>query len=1023
MQSKYTKFGYSFSGAFSKVEELYTNIGLPYFQSKKSPRKILFVLDFVPQEDLRSGKLLSGQTGDILENLLIVARDVFLKDQYQEFSWLACSFNAFKTLGKPKEFQDQARIAFAERVKALIVHYKPDVVVSFGAQPTRALIPEKIALSNNKLGNWYGVPIKTEITAEKGTHSCLIVPTISLNTISQGDSTEASMMGYMARNLANAMSAKHRYAVDSKAINKHQSILIDTVKKFDSMLDMIAEQPRVAIDTETTSLAKVANRLLTIQFAKCLKYGYLVPIYHKDTPFVASELKYITKRLKKFFEGKNKNDYHIYANAQFDLNVIRTNVGADFMANDVWDIFAGEFGNDENMKFMSTVTGDYYYSVGNISTQYGFEGYLTATFSKGDRKNIATHDLDEALIRYTTLDVVLPFAVCDKQIERANDLGHTQYQNLIRHQFSDMIHGFSRMETTGSGLDIEYLFHLRTPDSPIEKVVKEMTDKLLDSAAVKKTNKLLLKMSGDNTKVGAWAQGAVTQKFSLRKDEHKKILFFNVLELPALSFGKSINGKPGSPNLDKKFQDHYKAVPEVKMYNQLGKAKKLKNAYVNNFLKLLASDIDFKTDYRIRPDYNYLVVITGRTSAANPNLQQIPARGDLAKHIKRLFVARPGYLYIKVDYRVHEVRGWGLIAFDRALAAVFQSAKDLTLAYKLHPTPELAKRLKYEADVHIVNAMYFFSKTLQQFIDDPDMMKDLRNAVKAVIFGLIYQMSIKSLAKNLGKDLAFTKALVKNFTKRFPRGMGWIEICKKFARENLYYENPIGFRRHLWAYMLPQSMSQAQKIHAQMDRQAVNSPIQGMGAQFMAIGSRQLDKMIRKLKKQKKRVLDFFINNSVHDSLECEVAYKDFILGLDYVERALTDKVKAEVFKRNGFELVVDLEIDFEIGAALSQVDKWDFSVESLEKVVKQSLIFQRDELKHKVEVDETMKLIFKQKDDMPSWMTKQIKNLKYKFEYQMTPDEREAKARKEIKAAAKAKAEKAAKAEADAAAAAKKQK
>lgn len=989
MKCKYTKFGYTFEGNFAKVEETYVNIGLPYYTSpRKDARKILFVLDFVPSEDLRTGRLLSGQTGDILENILIVAKDVFLKDSYQEFSWCAASFNAFKTLGKPKEFQDQARLVFAERVKALILHYKPDVVVTFGQQPSRALLPEKMTLSNNKVGNWYGVPIPTVITGGKNAkHKCLIVPTISLNTISQGDSTEAAMLGYMARNLANAVGAKHLHAVDSKEIDSHVSVLIDSVKKFDSLLDMLYDQPVVAVDTETQDLSKVVNRLLTLQFAKCLKYGYLIPIYHKDTPFVPTELKHIKKKLCRYFEGRNKNDYHVYANAQFDLNVLRTNLDATFMANDVWDIFAGEFGNDENLKFLSTVTGDYYYSVGNLSTQFGYEGYLTAKFSKGDRKNISTHDLDEDLIRYTTLDVVFPLAMHYKQIERAASIGHTAYPTLIRHQFSDMIHGFSTMETTGSGLDIDYLFHLRTPDSPIEAVVKEMTSKLMDSPAVKATNKLLLKMDGASTKNGGWASGNVTQKFSLRTDEHKKLLFFTVLELPALSFGKSIKGKPGSPKLDKHFQEHYKAVPEVKMYNSLGKAKKLKNAYVNNFLKLLATDADFKSDYRIRPNYNYLVVITGRTSASDPNLQQIPSRGDLSKYIKRLFVARPGCLYIKVDYRVHEVRGWGLIAYDRALSAVFQAAKDLTDAYKLRPSKELADRLKYEADVHIVNAMYFFSKTVDMFIKDPVMMKELRNAVKGVIFGLIYQMSVKSLAANLGKDLGFTKNLVKNFVKRFPAGMGWIEKCKAFARENLYYENPLGFRRHLWAYMLPDTVQHANKVHAQMDRQAVNSPIQGMGAQFMAIGSRQLAKMIQRLWKKSKRRLGLYINNSVHDSLENEAEYKDFLLSLDYVERALTDKVRDEVARRNGFELTVDLEIDFELGAALSQVDKWDFSVASLEQLVKSSLEFQRDELKHDVDVDHTMRLIFSQRQDMSGWMRKQIKNLSYKFEYESTPE------------------------------------
>lgn len=974
---KYTTFDYKFGGSFEDVADSYGYVKLPH-RTEANTKKILFVLDFVPSEDLKSGRLLSGETGDILENLMIVAKDVFLKESYQPFSWLAVTFNAFRTLGKSKQFQDQAREAFAERVKTLILKYKPEVVVTFGAQPMRALIPKRVELSRGRLANWYGVPIKTTIRTDKGEHKCRVVPTLSLNPLTTGDPSFPPLMGYIARNLANAINGKLMYAIDVDAIAQHKSVLIDTTKKFDKMLDMLAEQEVVCIDTEDDSLAKVTNRVLTVQFAKCLNYGYVVPYLHKDTPFDGQELNYIQRRLCEFFEGNNKNKYHVYANAQFDLNVMRTAFKTSFMANNVWDIFAGEYGLDENMKFLMAATGDYYYSLGNLSTQYGFDGYLKAAFGKEDRKNIAKTDLNDDLVKYMTLDVVVPLAIHWQQQRRALQDNHGKYNSLVSEQFSDLIHGFSRMETIGSGLDVNYLFHLRSPQSPIENVIDKMTTELLSTPAVKEANKLLLKKEGIPEKVGGWAAAAApTQKFSLRTDAHKKLLFFQVLGLEPISYGKGKDGEQGKGKLDKNFQAHYKNIPEVKMYTELGKAKKLKNAYVNNFLKLLASDDDFRSDYRIRPNYNYLGVVTGRTSASDPNLQQVPARSELGKHIKRLFVARPGYLYIKVDYRVHEVRGWGLIAFDKALAAVFQAAKDLRDAYRLHPTAELAKRLKLEADIHIINAAYFFTVAIEK-VD-----KELRNAVKQVIFGLIYQMSMKSMSKQLNKELEFTKKLVKDFNKRFPKGMKWIESCKKFAKEHLYYENPLGFRRRLWGYVLPESCQHGNRVHAEMDRKAVNSPIQGMCAQFMAIGSRQLDVMMNELKKTKNRVLKLFIDNSVHDSLETECAYEDFILGLDYVEQALTTKVREEVKRRHNFEFVVDLEIDFELGAALSQVQGWDFSVPELERIVKDSLIFQRDELKYKVNVDKTMEKIFSQKDDMPKWMRKQIKNLGYKFEYE----------------------------------------
>jgi DNA polymerase I-like protein with 3'-5' exonuclease and polymerase domains len=969
---KYSAFEYKFPGSFASVEDSYTYVKLPYVN--KGGKKVLLVLDYVPKEDLHSGRLLSGQTGDLLNNLLAIVKDVYLKDDYPDFSWLACSFNAFRTVGKPKNFQDQAQDVFADRVRKLILKYQPDTVVTFGPGPIRAFIPDSLTLSAGKIMHWYGVPIDTKIELGSRTHNCTIVPSISLNSIVTGDASGASLIGYVARNIANAIQGSIRYKVPVKQLDDHKPVLIDTVSKFDKMLDMLREQEHIAVDTETKNLKRVTNTLLTIQFAKCHKFGYFVPIYHKDTPFVAKELHHIVDRLKDYFEGDNQNEYHIYANANFDLNVLRAELKARFLANNVWDIFAGQYAEDESLKFLQTVTGDYYYSLGNLSTQFGYNGYLTASFGKADRKNISTHDLDDNLIRYGTLDVVVPFAIHTLQRKRAVDEGHTTYNTLVSRQLSDTLHSFSKMESTGSMVDVKYLFHLKTPQSPIEAVIKKMDLSLMNTAAVKKANKLLLKSEGVPEKVGGWATTS-TSVFSFRKDDHKRVLFFDVLGLEPVTFGKSINGKPGRGKLDKVFQTTYAEVPEVKMYTELGKAKKLKTAYVNNFLKLLSTDEDFRSDHRVRPTYNYLIVVTGRTSAKDPNLQQVPARSELGKNIKRLFIARAGTLYIKVDYRVHEVRGWGLIAKDQDLAGVFAAAKALRDEYRLHPTPELAKRLKLEADVHIINAAYFFTVLIEK-VD-----KVLRNAVKGVIFGLIYQMSLKSLALTLNKPLDFTKKLVKDFTKRFPRGMKWIEKCKIFARENLYYENPNGFRRHLWGYALPLSCPTGKRIHAEMDRRAVNSPIQGMCAQFMSIGTRQLDIMANEIRVKEDRDVGIEICNSVHDSLENLSPYATLLENLHLVEQALTTRVRTEMYDRYGFQFVVDLEIDFEIGSTLSNCSSWDFSLIELERLVYESIKFQRDELGHKVDVDAAMREVFIDGwTHAPKWIKKQAKNTGFKL-------------------------------------------
>ena len=966
----YTSFDYKFSNTFRDVTDSYNDIKLPYVTSNKSDRKILYVLDYVPTEDLKSRKLLTGVTGDVLGALDGVAKSVFLRKlDVDHFSWLACSFNAFKTAGRSKEFQQAARVEFVNRINYIISKYKPDTVIILGDQATKYLIPEQVALSGGSCAPWHGTPVESTIEYKGVSHTFNYVPNLSLNPIVTGNSAAAAMMGYQARRLATGIYGSNPYAVDAERVAAHRSVYIDTIPKFNKLMDMLAVQPILAVDTETANLSKVTNTLLTIQFSKCVDFGYFLPVYHKDTPFTSSELVFIRNRLRAYFQGANKNKYHIYANGLFDLNVLRTALGCRFMANSLWDVFAGEYAADENNKFLDGVTGDYYYSLGNLAVQYGFTGYLTAEFGKKHRGSIATTALTQPLIRYGTLDTVVPFAIHEQQIRRAENIGHVKYKSLVMEQCSDLIHGFSKMSTTGSKLDVDYLFSLAVPNSPIEQVIQEMEQGLLNTPAAKKANEILSKKAGIPVK-SLFGNALNSSILSLRKADHKKALFFDVLKLVPLDHGKTGVGK-----LDKSFQTHYKDVPEVAMYTALEKAKKLKNSFVKSFIKLLGTSEDLKLDHHIRPNYHYLKVITGRTSASDPNMQQIPNHSELAKHIKRLFIAPEGYMYVKVDYRVHEVRGWGLISFDIGLAAVFQKAKDLRDAYRLHPTTELKARLKAEADVHVINAAYFFSV----LVDAVD--KELRNAVKSVIFGLIYQMSINTLAIVLGKPLKFTQELVKNFNKRFPKGMKWIDDTKKFAQKNLYYENPLGFRRHVWGYLLPSTLAHAKKVHATMSRQIVNSPIQGMCAQFAAIGIRQIDVSVYQIWKKEKREVDIRICNSVHDSVENCVAYANILESIGIIEAALTKQVRQVVSKRHGFEFVVDLEIDFEIGASLKSTKAWDFSILELEEYFFTELTFQKEELGYKVDIRKVMEDIFirqLKEDTAPKWLQQQAKNIKY---------------------------------------------
>lgn len=938
--------------------------------------KVLFVLDFMPSEDLKSGKMLSGDTGLLLEALDLRAR---ARSGVRRVAWTAITFNAFRTIGKPTDYVTEARDAFTARINHAIIETQPDVVLTFGPSLISALQPERYRLDTKRPGLWLGVPGEQTFTYRGSKHTCTICATLSLSNVVDGMRGAPDALGYMIENIANAYARSIRFKVDEQRLLDSKPVLIDTIPRYKKVMDMLRQQKEVAVDTEATSLYKFATRLLTVQFAKCQDYGYVIPIYHKDSPFSAKEMRYIIRDLREFFEGDNDNDVHLYANAQFDLSLMRTMLGVRWFENDLWDVFAGAFALDENKKVLSTLAGTYYYSLLNLCVQHGFNGYLTSSFNKSHRTTIASVDLAGDALRYMAWDCTTLHAIKEQQIACAKSIGHRMYEGVVRWQLSDTLHGYSLMEHTGAPLDIEYLYKLRLPDSPIEKILRDKETELLNTQAARKANAILAKQNG--APAGSIFGGKTPNMLKLSRPEHKDLLFFEVLKLtPVDKRGRDIDldedvprGKRGK--IDKAFQTRHAGVKEVQLYSEMGKAKKLRDAYVKSFIRKLGEDEDLQKTKRIRSRYSFLRVVTYRTASEDPNLQNIPSRGELGKHIKRCFIAPPGHLVIKVDYRVHEVRGWGLISFDKGVADLFIQAKKLRDAYRAHPSAELALRVKTEADIHVMNAAYFFRMNAA----DVAKQKEVRNRVKGVIFGLIYQMSIKSLAASIQMELEDTKKLVRNFTKRFPKGMKWIEDVKIFARKHHYVQAPIGIRRNLCGYIMPEAMEHADRVYADMDRRAVNSPIQGMSAQFMAIGNREID---RQVWEHKKAGRDFSLkpSNSVHDSLENLVRYCDFLRSLDIIETGMTTNVREVCVKRYNYDFVVDLEIDFEIGAAISHVDGWDFSAHQLDVLVFESLLFQRRELGYDMDVAACYAEVFDQMHEAPRWLRKQVKNTGYQF-------------------------------------------
>lgn len=315
----------------------------------------------------------------------------------------------------------------------------------------------------------------------------------------------------------------------------------------------------------------------------------------------------------------------------------------------------------------------------------------------------------------------------------------------------------------------------------------------------------------------------------------------------------------------------------------------------------------------------------------------------------------------------HEVRGWSIISGDQKVADVFQHGADLRKQYRFVPDEYQAFKIEMEGDVHKINASYFFGVAINA------VTKAIRNAVKTVIFGLIYQQGDNGLAESTGRDVEEIVEIKSKFLDRFPVGLKWFDKIKNAAKRFLFVESPIGRRRNLSALMVDEKMEGGKSVINRSLRQAVNSPVQGFGSDLMMSAIRLFDTYC----------YDYYLENgvypdmkpavSVHDSLTVEVGYEWVWLAIDFIERSMTTGVTELMQERHGIPFTSVPEIEFEIGATEKDTRTWDFSIEGMRSIITSTLEQKVNDFGENIDIDEVADSIMQdQWATMPDWAKKQ---------------------------------------------------
>ena len=342
--------------------------------------------------------------------------------------------------------------------------------------------------------------------------------------------------------------------------------------------------------------------------------------------------------------------------------------------------------------------------------------------------------------------------------------------------------------------------------------------------------------------------------FNINSPKQLGVILFEKLQLPHGK--KTKTGYSTAADVLEKLAVDYPIVAHILEYRQL---TKLKSTYADGLANYIAAD------GRIHGKFHQTITATGRLSSTEPNLQNIPARMELGRLIRRVFVPKPGFVFLDADYSQIELRVLAHLSGDEMLIQAYQDAQD----------------------IHTITASQVFH------VKPEEVTPLLRRNAKAVNFGIVYGISSFGLSQDLSITRKEAQEYIEQYFKTYPGIKRFLDQAVADAKEKGYVTTMFGRRRPV-----PELKSSNFMQRSFGERVAMNAPIQGTAADIIKIAMIRVDEALRAAGMQSRLILQ------VHDELLIETAQEE----LPQVEKLLRDKMM------HAADLRVKLEVDVHSG-------------------------------------------------------------------------------------------------------------
>jgi DNA polymerase-1 len=553
--------------------------------------------------------------------------------------------------------------------------------------------------------------------------------------------------------------------------------IVNSTADLDRLIKRLTAAKTFAFDTETTGLDPMSASLVGISLSPAAGEAYYIPVGHIGLDTIAQlPLEEVIARLKPVLEDKSLAK--LAHNGKYDMAVL----------------------------------AEYGVTVNNLSFDSMVAAYLLGEKSMG-LKALAFGRLAVEMTPISELIGAGKKTIPMSQVEIARTSDYACADADMTFRLTELLEA----ELHQQGL-WKLFAEVELPLVPV-LLHMERNGVALDSGLLREMSQ---RLGEQLNRVEKEIYENVGHQFNINSPQQLSQVLFEELKLTPAR--KTKGGYSTGASVLEELLGVHPVVELILDYRQLSKIK-------STYIDALPGLVNKKTG-RLHTSFNQTRTTTGRLSSSEPNLQNIPVRGELGKEVRRAFIAPEGSQLLSADYSQIDLRALAHLSQDQSLTSAF----------------------RHDEDIHSATAAQVFG------VEPSKVTPEMRRVAKTVNFGVIYGMSEYGLEQATGLSRGEAAQFIAAYFEKYPGVKSYLESTKEQARKTGYVQTILGRRR-----AIPEINAQNRQVREAAERMAINMPVQGTSADIIKVAMINLEGEIEKRRLESKMLLQ------VHDELIFEV--------------------------------------------------------------------------------------------------------------------------------------------------------